>query len=255
MRRLLAAGLFAALVAVGCGGDDEPAASADDGGDGRSVTVFAAASLTDVFEQLAAAFEDAHPGTAVELSFGPSSGIVTQVAEGAPADVVALASTTDMDDLAGFLGGEPTAFAANRLELAVPPGNPAGVAGLADLADDDLVVGLCQEEAPCGRLAREALDAAGVEPSIDSNEEDVRALLTKVAAGEVDVGVVYRTDVIAAGDAVEGIALPDDEDVVATYPIATVEGASAGAQDLVDLVLSTEGQAALAEAGFETVPS
>jgi molybdate transport system substrate-binding protein len=266
MRRLIVLVLVTVLAVAACGDDDtspgsagsteatEPAAEGVEG----TVTVFAAASLTDVFEELGTAFEEANPDATVEFSFGPSSGLVTQITEGAPADVIATAATSNMADLveAGALDGEPTDFATNLLELAVPTGNPGDVDGLDDLANEDLVVGLCNEEVPCGRFAREALAAAGVEPSIDTNEEDVRALLTKVEAGEVDVGVVYRTDVLTAGDAVEGIEIPDDQNVVATYPIATVgEAANAeGAMAFIEFVLSDEGQAALADAGFEPAP-
>ncbi|QYG92462.1 molybdate ABC transporter substrate-binding protein [Iamia sp. SCSIO 61187] len=256
--RRAAAGLAAlallGAVLAGCGDDDAPA-SGDVGG---TVTVFAAASLTDVFTDLGAAFEDAHPGTTVELSFGPSSGLVTQIAEGAPADVVATAATETMADLvaADAVAGEPRPFATNALELAVPAGNPGAVDGLDDLAAEDLVVGLCAEEVPCGSLAREALAAAGVEPSVDTDEPDVRALLTKVAAGEVDVGLVYRTDVVAAGAAVEGIEVATGDDLVATYPIATVADAGDpdGARAFIEFVLSAAGQAALADAGFGPPP-
>jgi molybdate transport system substrate-binding protein len=159
-----------------------------------------------------------------------------------------------MDDLveADAVDGDPVPFATNLLEIAVPPGNPGEVDGLEDLADEDLVVALCAEEVPCGRLAREALTNADVEASIDTNEEDVRALLTKVEAGEVDVGVVYRTDVASAGDDVEGIEIPDNQNVTATYLIATAgEAANVdGATAFIDFVLSHEGRAALAEAGF-----
>ncbi len=227
--------------------------AADEGVEG-TITVFAAASLTDVFEELGDAFEAANPDATVEFSFGPSSGLVTQITEGAPADVIATAAPSNMEDLveADALEGDPTDFATNLLELAVPPGNPGDVDGLDDLANEDLVVGLCNEEVPCGRFAREALDAQGITPSIDTNEEDVRALLTKVEAGEVDVGVVYRTDVIAADGAVEGIEIPEDQNVTATYPIATVGGSDnvEGAEAFIAFVLSDEGQAALAEAGF-----
>lgn len=262
---LLAALLL--LVGTACGDDDGGDAADDAAGSTTgsteapvegvegTITIFAAASLTDVFEELGTAFEEANPDATVELSFGPSSGLVTQITEGAPADVIATAATSNMEELveAEALDGEPTDFATNSLELAVPTGNPGDVDGLDDLANEDLVVGLCNEEVPCGRFAREALTAAGIEPSIDTDEEDVRALLTKVEAGEVDVGVVYRTDVLAAGDAVEGIEIPDDQNVVATYPIATVaEAANAeGAMAFIAFVLSDEGQAALAEAGFE----
>ena len=249
-RTLLAA--LAVVTLVGCGSSGDGPEAGDDGT--GTVTVFAAASLTDVISSLGATFEAAHPGTSVAFSFGPSSGLATQVREGAPADVVATASTDTMDDLAaaGVLDGAPRPFATNGLEIAVPPGNPGGVEGLADLADADLVVALCAAEVPCGRFAREAFAAAGVVPSVDSDEQDVRALLTKVEAGEVDAGVVYRTDVVAAGDAVEGIALPAEQDVTATYPIAVTDEAGDGAtaQAFVDLVLSPTGQAALADAGF-----
>lgn len=271
-RALLALGAVLALLATACGTGDEAEADprgsttvpGDVGAAGAgvdpatgvtgTVTVFAAASLTDVFADLGEAFEAANPGASVAFSFGPSSGLVAQVAEGAPADVVATASTTTMDALvaADAIDGEPEPFATNELEIAVPPGNPGGVTGLADLADDDLVVALCAEEVPCGRFGREALERAGVVPSIDSEEQDVRALLTKVVADEVDVGLVYRTDVVAAGDDVEGIEIPADEDVEATYPVAVPAQAGAGetARAFVDLLLSDEGQALLADAGF-----
>jgi molybdate transport system substrate-binding protein len=255
---LLAALLL--LVGVACGDDGDAADDAApstvgfDEGVAGTITVFAAASLTDVFEELGTAFETAHPGVTVEFSFGPSSGLVTQITEGAPADVIATAAPSNMDDLveAEAVQGRPADFATNSLELAVPPGNPGGVDGLDDLADEELVVGLCNEEVPCGRFAREALEAAGVEPSIDTNEEDVRALLTKIEAGEVDVGVVYRTDVLAAGDAVEGLVIPEDQNVVASYPIASVVDApnADGAAAFILFVLSAMGQAALADAGF-----
>lgn len=252
MRRLAAVALLGAVLA-GCGDGDEPTSG------GGTVTVFAAASLTDVFTDLGASFEDTHPGVSVELSFGPSSGLVTQVTEGAPADVIATAAPATMDDLvdADAVAAAPIPFATNALELAVPPGNPGSVDGLDDLADEDLVVGLCAEEVPCGGLAREALAAAGVEPAVDTDEPDVRALLTKVAAGEVDVGVVYRTDVVAAGAAVEGIEIAAADNLVATYPIAPVADASNpdGARTFIAFVLSDEGQATLAEAGFVPAPS
>lgn len=256
------AALLMLLAVAACGSDDGSATITTTRDDGASetepvtgtVTVFAAASLTDVFTALGEAFEVAHPDVTVELSFGPSSGLVTQIAEGAPADLIATASPSNMDDLAegGDLSGDPVAFATNVLEIAVPPGNPGDVDELTDLADDDLVVALCAAEAPCGRFAREALEKADVEPAIDSDEQDVRALLTKIEAGEVDVGIVYETDVRAAGDTVEGIEIPADQNVVATYPIATTAQAAntEGAAAFVAFVLSDEGRAALVAAGF-----
>lgn len=254
MRRTAGLLLAVLVVVTGCGG--EPGSEGDRPATGATgtITVFAAASLTDVMAELAAAFEEANPGAAVELSFGPSSGLVTQIVEGAPADVVATAAPEDVEDLvaAGALDGDPSTFATNALEVVVPAGNPGDVVGLEDLADPDLVVGLCQTDVPCGRLARQALAGAGVDPSIDTEEEDVRALLSKVEAGEVDVGVVYRTDVLAAGDVVEGIEIPDDLDVAATYPIAAVARAAnpEGARAFIAHVLSEEARATLADAGF-----
>lgn len=265
--------LVAALVllAGACGSDDDAdttdatttaavgattaiEAEGEGGAATGSITVFAAASLTDVYAEIGEAFEEANPGASVEFSFGPSSGLVTQITEGAPADVIATASTSTMDDLvdADALDGDPVDFATNQLEIAVPPDNPGEVEGLADLANEDLIVALCAEEVPCGRFAREALAGIDVEPSIDTNEQDVRALLTKIQAGEVDVGVVYETDVVAAGDDALGIPIPEDENVVATYPLALteqVEDAATG-QAFIDFVLSDEGQASLADAGF-----
>lgn len=261
-RRASRALVAVALVASGaaCGSDDRSQAgsatvaeAAEETIDG-TVTVFAAASLTDVFTELGTAFEATHPNVTFDASFGPSGGLVTQITEGAPADVIATAATSNMEDLvaAEALDGDPTDFATNVLEIAVPAGNPGDVDNLEDLAREDLVIALCGEEAPCGTFAREALEGAGVEPSIDSNEEDVRALLTKIEADEVDAGIVYRTDVAASGDAVEGIPVPDDQNVTATYPIAVPAEAPnpEGGRAFIAFVLSEEGQAALAEAQF-----
>jgi molybdate transport system substrate-binding protein len=141
----------------------------------------------------------------------------------------------------------------NRLQIAVPAGNDAGVTGLDDFADADLLIGLCAEEVPCGEFAREALANAGVTPSIDTNEPDVRSLLTKVEVGDLDAGIVYVTDVIAAGDAVEGVDIPADVNVIATYPIAalTDAGNAEVADAFVEFVLSDEGQEVLGSYGFD----
>jgi len=242
--RALAAAAAGVLLLPACG---------DDGGDG-TVTVLAAASLIEAFTALARDFEDAHPGTTVELSFGPSSGLATSIVEGAPAGVFASASPTAMDVVvdAGELDGSPADFAQNRLAIAVPEGNPGDVRSLDDLARDDLLVGLCAPDVPCGEVASRLLDDAGVEAAADTEEADVRALLTKVAASELDVGLVYETDVAAAGDEVEGIALPPDAPAGTRYPIAVLDGASdrGVAEDLVDLVRSDEGRRVLREHGF-----
>lgn len=242
---------LAAAVAGGCGGG---AAGAD-----GELLVFAAASLTDAFSDVGEAFAEANPGTEVQLNTGASSSLRVQVLDGAPADVFAPADPSHLDPLrrAGQLEGDGEVFARNRLQLVVPAGNPGRVAGLADLAQDDLLVGLCAEGVPCGDLARAALAAAGVTAAVDTAEPDVRSLLSKVEAGELDVGVVYRTDVAAAGDAVEGIDLPDGlggrDDVVATYRIAVLAGAPEPdlARAFVDFVTGPDGRAILAEHGFD----
>jgi molybdate transport system substrate-binding protein len=244
--------LTVALAMVACGGDSGP--GTDGVADGPTVTVFAAASLTEAFTALGRAFEKAEPGTTVELSFGPSSELAGQIAEGAPADVLASADERTMDTAvdAGVIRGTPEVFAANELEIAVPEGNPADVDGLGDFTDETLVIGLCAVEVPCGALAQRALDAGDVEASVDTFEPDVKSLLAKVASGDVDAGLVYRTDVSAADDDVDGIGLPDDQRVATRYPIAAVAGSPEAetARAFVDFVASAEGAAVLDRFGF-----
>jgi molybdate transport system substrate-binding protein len=241
-----------ALVLLGaCGDDDATAAS----GPEARVTVFAAASLTDAFEEVGAAFAAANPGSSVEFNFAASSALREQILGGAPADVFASANTSNMDQVveAGE-AADPRTFVENRLQIAVPAGNPAAITGLADFASTELLLGLCAEEVPCGQFGREALANAGITPAIDTNEPDVRSLLTKIEAGELDGGIVYVTDVLAAGDAVEGVDIPAEQNVVATYPIAALAGSSARevADAFVAFVLSDEGQAILASHGFDS---
>ena len=232
------------------------ASCGDDGDDGAegTITVFAAASLTDTFAEVGEAFEEANPGVTVEFNFAGSSALREQILAGAPADVFASANTSNMDQVVEAGAAEdPAPFVENQLQIVVPAGNEAGVTGLADFANADLFIGLCAEEVPCGDFGREALANAGVTPSIDTNEPDVRSLLTKVEAGELDAGIVYRTDVLAAGDAVEGIDIPADQDVIAVYPIAALSasGNAGAAAAFVAFVLSDEGQAILASYGFD----
>lgn len=220
---------------------------------GATITVLAAASLTDALGEVAIAFETANPGVSVELNFGASSSLREQVLDGAPADVLASANASTMAQVVDAgAAGPPADFATNQLQIAVPTGNPAAVTGLADFANAELLLGLCAEEVPCGTFAREALAQAGITPSIDTNEADVRSLLTKVEAGELDAGIVYRTDVLAAGDAVVGVDVPSEVNVTATYPIArlTAAGDPGAADAFVAFVLSDGGQAILASYGF-----
>ena len=216
-----------------------------------TVTVFAAASLTESFAEIEAAFEAAHPNVDVVLNFGGSSGLATQIVEGAPADVFAAASPSTMDTVVDAgLAMAPVNFATNVLELVVPAGNPGGVTSLADLANPDLTVALCAVEVPCGAAAAKALEAAGVVASVDTYEQDVKAVLTKVELGEVDAGLVYVTDVQVAGDEVEGIELPDAP--IVAYPIALVSDSTnpEAARAFIEWVLSEDGQSVLAAAGF-----
>lgn len=192
----------------------------------------------------------------MDLNVGGSATLRSQIVEGAPADVFASANEENLAAVgeAGRLDTEPTIFATNRLTIAVPAGNEAGINGLDDFAREDLLIGLCAEQVPCGEFARQALTAAGVDAAEDTNEPDVRALLTKVAAGELDAGIVYVTDVAAAGEQVEAIDFAAADRVLAHYPIAPIrDGANpSGAAAFIEFVLSPEGQAILIEHGFGT---
>lgn len=246
--------LLPLLVVAGCTGEPADGAGGGTGELTGEVLVSAAASLTDAFREVAAAFESANPGVTVTLNLAGSSALRAQILEGAPVDVFASANLPVMEEVqdAGEAEGEPRVFTRNVLEIAVPPGNPGAVSGLGDFARDELLVGLCAEAVPCGRFAREALDQAGVTPALDTEEPDVRALLTKVEAGELDAAMVYRTDVAAAGDRVEGIPIPEEVNVEARYPIAVLTGAPnpAAARAFVDFVLSRAGVEILRRHGF-----
>jgi molybdate transport system substrate-binding protein len=216
--------------------------------------VSAAASLTDAFAEMESAFEEANPGLDVVLNLGSSSALREQILEGAPADVFASANTSNMDQVAeaGEISGEAEIFATNSLQIAVPTANPAEVTSLEDFAREELLIGLCAEDVPCGDFGRQALAKAGVVPSVDTNEPDVRALLTKIEAGELDAGITYVTDVLSASGSVEGLEIPAEVNIVAEYPIATLAGAPNpdAAAAWVEFVLSEEGQAILTRYGF-----
>ena len=209
--------------------------------------MFAAASLTDAFKAEAAAFH----GGRVQLNFGGSSTLAAQITQGAPADVFASADQASMQRVVD--AGDATAravFATNRLQLVVGPGNPKGIHSLADLARPGLVIVLCAPAVPCGAYAAQALGKAGVTVHPASQEQDVKAVLTKVELGEADAGIVYETDVRAAGRAAAGIDIPAGENVIADYPIALLKGASRAAAEFVDFVRSPDGQRILAGFGF-----
>jgi molybdate transport system substrate-binding protein len=220
-----------------------------------TITVFAAASLTEAFNRLGTEFQTAHPGVKVVFSFGASDVLATQVNQGAPADVFAAASTTTMNTVvrAGNASG-PRTFATNVLEMATPPANPAGVTGLSGLARDGVKVAVCQAQVPCGVAATKLFAKNQLVVHPVTYEVDVKSVLTKVELGEVDVGLVYQTDVHAAGPKVHGIPIPAAENVSTTYPIATVTSSrnKAVADAFVAYVLSPTGTAALTGAGFST---
>lgn len=250
--------LALAVLALAAGCERTPEAAPAPGGTSNqvsgTVTVFAAASLTDPFGTLARQFEAAHPGTRVTLNIGASSALALQITQGARADVFASAAAANMDQLvkAGAVG-DPRDFAGNVLQIAVPAGNPAGVRGLADLARPGVKVALCQAQVPCGAAALTVLGKAGVRVRPVTLEADVRAALTKVSTGEVDAGLVYLTDVRAAGAAVRGIAIPAALNTSTRYPIGVLREARnpAGARAFTDYVLSAAGRQVLAAAGFD----
>lgn len=259
-RLLRAVVSVAALVLLaGCGGSSSRSTGSDPPGEADpvkgTVTVFAASSLTETFGTLARQFESAHPGTTVRFSFAASSELATQITNGAPADVFASASPSTMEQVvsAGAAVGAPTVFVRNRLEIAVPAGNPGKVSGLADFAQPALRIALCAEEVPCGAAATKAFAAARVTPRPDTYEQDAKATLTKVTLGEVDAALVYRTDVKAAGAKVEGIDFPEAGDAVNDYPIVALQDApnAVAAKAWVALVLSAQGRRVLTAAGFD----
>ena len=247
---LLVATLLAVTPLAACGGSDD-GDSGSGGSKDATLTVFAAASLTNTFTELGKQFEAEHDGTTVTFSFGGSSDLVEQIRSGAPADVFASADTTNMDKL-GDEAVDPRNFASNTLEIAVPPGNPAGIASFADLAEPGVKLVICAPEVPCGTATAQVAQNAGVTLEPVSEEQSVTDVLGKVTSGEADAGVVYVTDVKGAGAAVEGVTFPESSSVVNTYPISTVRGSENAdlGKEFVDFVLSDDGQQVLANAGF-----
>lgn len=243
----------AALVLAGCGG--QTATSSGSETVTGNVTVFAAASLTETFTRLGEDFEEANPGTKVRFNFGGSSALAQQLGQGAPADVFASAAPANMKQVTDTktITDAPRTFARNRLAIAVPKGNPGGISRLADFADAGKKIALCAEQVPCGAASKKVFELARVTPAPDTLEQDVKAVLTKVSLGEVDGALVYRTDVKAAGDEVEGIEFTESAQAVNDYPIAALAKApnAVTAKAFVDFVLSDKGRAVLSAAGFD----
>lgn len=238
---------------------------------GGELTVFAAASLTDAFTEIASTLEAAHPGLTITFNFAGSQALVTQLSEGAHADVFASASAAQMTAAvkAGVIASDPVVFTQNRLAVVVPKENPAGIESLAELANDGVKLVLAQPEVPVGQYARQAVCnasfdastygeafAAAVGENIVSEEDNVKAVLAKVQLGEADAGIVYTTDVTSdAADDVMLIEIPAAVNVIATYPVAPVAGGNTElANAFIAYLLGPDGQAVLAKHGFGAGP-
>ncbi len=232
------------LLALACGGS--PGSSAP-----PTIDVFAAASLTDAFKAIGGSFH----GASARFNFAGTPTLVTQIEQGAQADVFASADTTNMDKLKadGFVSGDPKVFAHNELEIVVGAGNPKGITSLSDLAKPGVLYISAGPTVPAGKYAAQALAKAGVTVHPRSLETDVKSVVSKIELGEADAGIVYTTDVKAAGSKVTGVQIPDAYNVVATYPIVVVKGTrnATAAGAFIAYVLSAEGQAKLATFGFQ----
>jgi len=253
---IAAAVVLATLVLVGCGKSSPKSAVASTTTASKltgSLTVFAAASLTEAFNDEKAALATAHRELRLTNSFAGTSSLVTQIQQGAPADVFASADEKNMQKLvdAGLVD-VPMTFARNKLEIAVAAGNPKHITALADLARSDLRVVLVDPSVPAGTYSQQALGKAGVTVKPKSQELDVRSALAKVTSGEADATIVYVTDVRAAGAQAVGVDIPDADNVVAVYPIAVVKASAHhdAAAAYVDEIVSGTGQRALAGRGF-----
>ena len=249
-RATAAAALLLALTGAGCntGGGNQDAT--DDPGAEQRLTVLAAASLTETFTELARELEAENPGVEVTLAFDSSATLAQQALEGAPADLLATADTRTIESAADALAAAPEVFATNTLVLVVPAGNPAGIESVDDLAGATYVA--CVETAPCGASWAALADQQGIDTEPASLEVDVKAVLARVVADEVDAGIVYASDAVAAGDAVETLDLPGAEEQVTSYALGLLAQSSEPelAQDFADLVLGETGRGVLTDAGF-----
>ena len=245
MTRVLAA-LLLLLPLAGCSTDE----------DQQTLTVLAAASLTETFTELAETFEEEHPGVEVELVFGSSTTLAEQVVDGAPGDVLATADEKSMTvaEDANALTDSPAGFVSNRLTLVTPPDNPAGIEALDDLDDAAVDYVTCATTAPCGAVATALLESVGIDNPPASEEVDVKAVLARVVQGEADAGLVYRTDAVAAGDDVTEIPTADPDAFATNYFVAPLGDGDAERADLaaefVTLVQSNEARQVFEQAGF-----
>jgi molybdate transport system substrate-binding protein len=259
VRRRLVLLIVAAVFLAACGSSPStaatsPAATPSPIALSGNVSVFAAASLTASFTALGSSFQTTNPGVTVKFNFAGTPTLVTQIEQGAPADVFASADTTNMDKLTadGFTAGASLVFAHNLLEIVVGPGNPKGITGLADLAKSGVIYISEAPSVPAGKYSLQALKSAGVTVTPKSLETSVTAVIGKIELGEADAGIVYTTDVTAAGSKVSGVQIPAANNVTATYPIVVVKGTTnaAAAYAFTSYVVSATGQSALASFGF-----
>jgi molybdate transport system substrate-binding protein len=254
MLRRISLLIVAAAFLAGCGSTGSAGASPSATTLRGMISVYAAASLTDSFKALGSAFQTAHPGVTVQFNFAGTPTLVTQIEQGAQADVFASADTTNMDKLKadGFTVGTPQVFAHNQLEIVVAPGNPKGITGLADLAKPGVIYISAAATVPAGKYSLQALAKAGVTVTPKSLETDVKSVVSKVELGEADAGIVYTTDVKAGGSKVQGVPIPTADNVLATYPLVAVKGSkdSDVANAFIAFVLSSGGQSRLASFGF-----
>ena len=249
-RGFIAAIATTALSIAACsssGGSNAPS----NGGLSGSITVAAASSLTEAFDTIKAQFTKAHPGTTITISYGASSDLATQITNGAPIDVFASASTTNMGDLKSQ-AINPVDFVTNTMEIATPRSNPAQIASVTDLAKPGVKVAVCSAEVPCGVVASQIFKNARITLKPTADEEDVKSTLAAVESGEVDAGMVYVTDVRSAGNKVNGVEIPADLNASTEYPIAALKGSKnpALAKAFVDYVLSPAGKKVLSADGF-----
>ncbi|MER6993673.1 molybdate ABC transporter substrate-binding protein [Saccharopolyspora hirsuta] len=242
--KMIAGAVLALVLLAGCGqaGSEQQ----------RTLTVLAAASLTESFDELGARFTAEHPDVRVQFDYQGSSTLAEQIEQGRPADVFASADEKNMDKVRDLVGG-PQTFATNQLTIVVPPGNPAKITSLTDLSGDRAVV-VCAPQVPCGSATKKVTQAAGVQVEPVSEENDVKSVLQKVVAGEADAGLVYVTDAKAAGDRVQVVDFPEAQQAVNSYPIATVNGAPEPelAAQFVEFARGPVGREILAEHGFGT---
>lgn len=245
--------VVAAMFLAACGNTENSAGNSPSPVSGN-VAVFAASSLTASFNAIGVAFQAAHPGVTVKFNYAGTPTLVTQIEQGAPADVFASADTTNMDKLKadGFTAGTPQVFAHNKLEIVVAPGNPKGINSLADLAKPGVIYITEAPTVPAGKYSLQALKMAGVTVTPRSLETDVKSVVSKIELGEADAGIVYTTDVTAAGARVQGVPIPDADNVVATYPMVSVKATTnaTAASAFIAYVLSATGQAKLQSFGF-----